>query len=169
MTHTGKYNHFSFVVIRKVPTKSGGLLDKELVSDMLKWQIYHFFLVNSKPELPKSLVKTVKSNFGQGRGHIKSTYYRKLLEMRRLSNHKLAGLKLNSKQTRAVCWLVLCIWREWYTFLPPYCWWHTLEYHTLLLFKICHLWQILLSYFPYHVSVFKRENTYQRCNPVFLS
>ena len=36
MTHTGKYNHFSFVVIRKVPTKSGGLLDKELVSDMLK-------------------------------------------------------------------------------------------------------------------------------------
>ena len=27
-----------------------------------------FFLVNSKPELPKSLVKTVKSNFGKGRG-----------------------------------------------------------------------------------------------------
>ena len=65
-----------------------------------------FFLVNSKPELPKSLVKTVKSNFGKGRGDIKSTYYSKLLEMRRLSNHKLAGLKLNSKQTRAVCWLM---------------------------------------------------------------
>lgn len=67
MTHTGKYNHFSFVVIRKVPIKSGGLLDKELISDMLKWQIYHFFS-KLKTRTSQKFGKDCKIKFWQGEG-----------------------------------------------------------------------------------------------------
>lgn len=56
-----------------------------------------FFLVNLKLEFFKSLVKIVKLNFGKGREYIKFIYYSKLLEMRRLLNYKLVGLKFNFK------------------------------------------------------------------------